>query len=400
MPQTKKPGKKSGSKKSSATKPTALPPFRMAKPKLISIPTAAETITDTPTLTVVMTFVMLIISLAFFSLQLAFALAGTTTSTTTATTPVLLADGAYANPITFNCRTNFPYVYDGLDPYIASAVTFDTARGSNIIYKDICAGSGNIEFDCRKLTINGKTADYLIYKNFPCSNCGSSPSNACIKTQCSDGLDNDNDGQCDYAGCPINGKSLPPDTFCKSTTDTAEGPSNFVPKCVQNYPIFKEIAGGHTKRFDEIQIQLEDKNQIGYQRSAPIITSRNWGAAINYCGNSLGLSADTNKYSWSIWSTNNANPAYCQYPFHCCLKNLYFCGQDSESASGNQVISFKVTNELKQEKIYTVKITCGQGTYHGPTGITIESAEGSVSWVNSQGLICGDMGFATSTSIN
>lgn len=402
MPTTKKSSKKTNSKKSAAfsSQPTiARNQFRAIKPRIVTAPTITETMTDTSTLTIVLTFVMLIISLAFFSLQIAFGLAAS--QTTTSSTPVVLDDGAYANPITFNCRNNFPNnPSDGLDPYTASSVMFDTANGTNIIYKDICTNNGNVEFDCRNLTINNKTASYLIYKNFVCP-CGSMLSNACVKLRCSDGIDNDNDGQCDFAGCPISGKTLPADTFCKSANDTAEGPSNFVPTCIQNNWVIGGIIGSPhytTGRLDEIQIAFNDINNIGYKRSPPTITSQSY-YSFNYCGKSLGLNADVNKYNWSIWGTGNANPAYTPT----CVKNSFFCGQ--KSISGTQLLTLKVKNELGQEKLYRITLTCKQAPDYGIAGITIARADNSaifppespISWDASQGLSCGNLGYATST---
>jgi|GEM_PF-5032897 len=57
---------------------------------------------------------------------------------------------------------------------------------------------------------------------------------ACSKPACNDGIDNDQDGKCDYAGCTINGDFLPADQDCKGvSTGTTE---SCTPVCAAKAP--------------------------------------------------------------------------------------------------------------------------------------------------------------------
>ncbi len=61
--------------------------------------------------------------------------------------------------------------------------------------------------------------------------------------QCNDGIDNDGDGTCDFAGCTINGVPLPPDPGCDSPNDNDETDLNFSPAIKARIAIIFDTSG-------------------------------------------------------------------------------------------------------------------------------------------------------------
>ncbi len=63
------------------------------------------------------------------------------------------------------------------------------------------------------------------------------------KPACSDGVDNDNDGKCDYAGCRINNVDLPADPGCVGINDDDESDLNFTPQIKARIAIVFDTSG-------------------------------------------------------------------------------------------------------------------------------------------------------------